>query len=575
MISLAMIVRNEAKHLAACLNNVRHLVGEIIIVDTGSTDETIGIARQYTDKIYSFPWENDFSAARNYAIEQCTGDWILSLDADERLDSSRGTLQQLIARYPEREAFFLPIYCQASAKESSADTCIVLRLFRNLPCYRFRGKIHEQIPWPNQEAVMLAPFPLIHHAASGSKERNRKRHRNLLLLQQELTKQPEQLHYRYYISLEWLAWNHFDRALPGLRQVYGSLTETNITFRASAARHIIYCLRMTGKLAEALAQTLQAAAEYPSYADIYFEGGLTLEQMQEYEAACRWFQAALDSGPPAPVFVHAVGTESFLASYHLGYCREKMQDFSAALATYRQALTQNPSFYYPLYPLCSLLLRRYPPAEMLSLLHSGGYLARPEWARALAEFFFAAGEAEAAVLCSQKAGEDAAGKLPVYLLYSGRALDVVAMYNRLSPASSGAPLPAEYTLACLLCQNWDEARQAALALWRSPACRSTAWVLLCLLDFYTGQTQYLYPEPAREPEIIASLLSILEHCLRCSAVLPSAGGLTQLSHNCILALTERTRTGPAALAAYWDDRRNRCEGKLAEQTGLPKELWSS
>ena len=84
-ISLCMIVRNEEKVLARCLESVRGCVDEIIIVDTGSSDGTKEIAARFTDEIYDFEWIDDFSAARNYSFEQATGDYLLWLDADDVL----------------------------------------------------------------------------------------------------------------------------------------------------------------------------------------------------------------------------------------------------------------------------------------------------------------------------------------------------------------------------------------------------------------------------------------------------------------------------------------------------------
>lgn len=76
-ISLTLIVRNEAAHLADCLESVQDNVDEMIIVDTGSTDDTLRIAKRYTPHVYSFPWNNDFSAARNFALEMqlVIGSW--------------------------------------------------------------------------------------------------------------------------------------------------------------------------------------------------------------------------------------------------------------------------------------------------------------------------------------------------------------------------------------------------------------------------------------------------------------------------------------------------------------------
>src|SRR5690348_15673466 len=82
-LSLAMIAKNEARCIGRCLASIRLGVDEIVVVDTGSTDETTSVAREFGARIFSFPWNNNFSAARNFALEQTTGAWILVLDADE------------------------------------------------------------------------------------------------------------------------------------------------------------------------------------------------------------------------------------------------------------------------------------------------------------------------------------------------------------------------------------------------------------------------------------------------------------------------------------------------------------
>ena len=84
-ISLCMIVKNEEKILERCLDSVADLVDEIVIADTGSTDATREIARRYTEKVYDFPWTDDFSAARNFVFSRATREYIYSADADEVL----------------------------------------------------------------------------------------------------------------------------------------------------------------------------------------------------------------------------------------------------------------------------------------------------------------------------------------------------------------------------------------------------------------------------------------------------------------------------------------------------------
>ena len=93
--SLCMIVRQEEKALARCLEGIADAVEEIVIVDMGSTDRTKEIARQFTDKIYDFPWMDDFAAARNFAFSKGTGEYLLWMDAEDILPS--GEKEKLLA----------------------------------------------------------------------------------------------------------------------------------------------------------------------------------------------------------------------------------------------------------------------------------------------------------------------------------------------------------------------------------------------------------------------------------------------------------------------------------------------
>ena len=96
-ISLCMITKNEDLFLEQCLNSVKNLVDEIIIVDTGSTDRTKEISRKFTDNVFDFEWCDDFSAARNESLKHATGDWILVLDADETIsEKDHHTIKEFI-----------------------------------------------------------------------------------------------------------------------------------------------------------------------------------------------------------------------------------------------------------------------------------------------------------------------------------------------------------------------------------------------------------------------------------------------------------------------------------------------
>ena len=145
-LSLSMIVKNEEHTLRACLESVRHVVDEIIIVDTGSTDATVAIAKQFHAKIFFFPWNGNFSDARNESLLHCTGDWILQLDADERLEAR--DKKKLRAAISTTTADGLEIFVVSRKTERNKLTMshsLAVRLFRRDERFRFQYSIHENI----------------------------------------------------------------------------------------------------------------------------------------------------------------------------------------------------------------------------------------------------------------------------------------------------------------------------------------------------------------------------------------------------------------------------------------------
>ena len=109
-ISACLIVKNEEKFLPQCLESIKNAVDEIIIVDTGSTDRTVEIAKSYGAKVYHHPWRNSFSEARNHSLSYATCDWILQIDADESLEQADIPLLHSLIRTDSHNAILVAIY---------------------------------------------------------------------------------------------------------------------------------------------------------------------------------------------------------------------------------------------------------------------------------------------------------------------------------------------------------------------------------------------------------------------------------------------------------------------------------
>ena len=148
-LSLCMITKNEEKNLSRCLDSIKDIVDEIIIVDTGSTDKTVEIAKSYGAHIYHYDWNNDFSKARNVSLQKATKDWILVLDADEVLPYEEGLKLKNIINTSVNEGLFLRL--DNIIESVNLGDAVVLRVFKNNPKYRFRGPMHEQIIFSIEE----------------------------------------------------------------------------------------------------------------------------------------------------------------------------------------------------------------------------------------------------------------------------------------------------------------------------------------------------------------------------------------------------------------------------------------
>lgn len=147
-LSLCMIVKNEKENLPRCLASVKPYVEEIIVVDTGSEDGTPEMAAEYGAKVKYFEWCDDFAAARNYAISQASGDWILMLDADEELVvDSANFLEEIISK-PEILVYALT-YVEVNDQSESTPS-FRNSLFRNLSEFRYVRRFHEFLTYKNQ-----------------------------------------------------------------------------------------------------------------------------------------------------------------------------------------------------------------------------------------------------------------------------------------------------------------------------------------------------------------------------------------------------------------------------------------
>ncbi|AEH51409.1 glycosyltransferase family 2 protein [Pseudothermotoga thermarum] len=162
LLSVAMIVKNEEHNLERALNSIKDVVDEIVIVDTGSTDRTVEIAKKYTDKVYFHPWKNDFSEARNNSLKYPTCEWVLIFDADEEASEEfRKNIRQFLQSLPKDvNTVYLPTISYLDWDFQRTEVASTARIFRNGTVY-YENIVHNQAIY--KPKVVNANFPIIHY----------------------------------------------------------------------------------------------------------------------------------------------------------------------------------------------------------------------------------------------------------------------------------------------------------------------------------------------------------------------------------------------------------------------------
>lgn len=286
-ISACVIVKNEEKNIPRWLKCNGALADEIIVVDTGSTDNTVKLAKEAGAKLFYFEWIKDFAAAKNYAIEQATGDWIMFLDADESFTpETQKKLRQELERF-DKDKSVAALLCRLLDVNEDDDykivnTFLLPRIFRRSPYIRYKGAIHEQLEnrRGNKRMVFASGVEIMHTGYSSSIIRS-KAERNLPIMLAELEKaetdQEKRRLYPYLMD----AYNTFqdhDKVL-----YYGQMCIDNNYRMLGDPSHFYEVITMSmynaGKPAEEIFAKLdEAQGVFPDQPFFHFVRGMTWER---------------------------------------------------------------------------------------------------------------------------------------------------------------------------------------------------------------------------------------------------------------------------------------------------------
>jgi glycosyltransferase involved in cell wall biosynthesis len=266
-LSLVMIVRDEARCLARCLDSVRPHVDGMIVVDTGSVDETVEIAASRGAAVHRFAWCDDFAAARNAALDRSDADWNLVLDADEWIEGDAdalgpGTLPPAAAA-PARFIGCVGIVNQGRPEGGVARKSIPRLLPRGV---RYEGRVHEQ---PVSPLPLVALRLRIGHDGYDEAQLSRKGDRNEALLRSAIEAAPDDSYLWYQLGKEQMVRGRPAEAAEHLMTAYRA-SDPDLAFRHGIVVRTIQALKRAERFADALALVDAEQTNWPESPDFYF-----------------------------------------------------------------------------------------------------------------------------------------------------------------------------------------------------------------------------------------------------------------------------------------------------------------
>ncbi len=319
-LALVVIARNEAACIERCLLSAKPFVSRMVVLDTGSTDDTVAIAQACGARVSHMTWTNDFSAARNAALEAANADWNLILDADEWLESGGEHLSSLGSADAK-----LGVLCvKNDADAAGATSQLIAWIPRLLPRgVRYAGRIHEQ-PVSSLPAVRL-PIAVRHDGYTAAKMQ-KKGERNTQLLLDELKHRPDDPYVLYQLGKEIeLHREDYPKALDYYARAF-SLAPQDAPYRRNLALRYLYSLGKSGRMDEAMAHADASIRAWPAFPDLCFALGLVLldAAANDLGQATQWlslaeqaFRRCLDIGDQPEMDGSVVGRGSFLAAQQL------------------------------------------------------------------------------------------------------------------------------------------------------------------------------------------------------------------------------------------------------------------
>jgi FkbM family methyltransferase len=365
-LSLCMIVRDNARTLGACLESIKPWVDEMVVVDTGSLDDTPAIAARLGARVFHFPWCDSFSAARNESLRHARGRWLFWMDSDDTISSENGRkLRELVLRDgdPSVLGYVMQVHCPGPGEEGETDLTVVdhVKLFRNRPDLRFDRRIHEQIIPAIRRAggqIAWSDVFVVHSGSDHSPEgKERKLQRDFHLLHLELQEEPDHPFTLFNLGMTYADAGQYEAAVDYLRRSIARSGDGESHLRKAYAL-LVGALGQLKRWEGAWEACQEGLQKFPQDAELRFRKGVLLHERGRLPAAVETYLDLLQHQEERHFTSVVRGITGHLARHNLAVVYTDAGQFDQAEAQWRRIVQEVPCYRAGWRGLGDLLLRQ-------------------------------------------------------------------------------------------------------------------------------------------------------------------------------------------------------------------------
>ena len=349
-LSLCMIVRDSAETLPACLESIKPWVDEMVVVDTGSNDNTREIAADFGARVFEFPWPDSFSIARNESIRHARGEWIYWMDSDDTITPENGRKLRELADNQHADStlgYVMQVHCPGGNASSDVTVVDHVKLFRNLPSLEFEFRIHEQL-LPSirrlEGDVEWTDIFVVHSGSDQSAEgKQRKYDRDLRLLILELEDRPEHPFALFNVGMTYADMEQWAEADGYLRRSIDA-SEPGESHLRKAYALLVNCLAQLDRTDEALRICEQGLSQFTDDPELSFRRGILTHKLGRHDEAIAAYRTAMKAQNEQSFSSRDAGITGFKARHNLALVYADANQHDLAELQWREAVCESPKF---------------------------------------------------------------------------------------------------------------------------------------------------------------------------------------------------------------------------------------